>query len=98
MKDFNVDENLSSYLYVFHKYFKQMAFMSKQYKPMKNKIVWLPLPPKKVAIIIKYLHLIKNQTIFGVKKENMLQINNIYKGRWLLEEICEWSMEVWHRE
>ncbi len=39
MKDFNVDENLSSYLYVFHPCFKHMAFMSQQYKPMKNKIV-----------------------------------------------------------
>jgi hypothetical protein len=98
MKDFNVDENLSSYLYVFHPCFKHMAFMSQQYKPMKNKIVWLPLPPKKVAIIVKCLHLKKSQTIFGVKKEDILQIDKIYKGRWLLEEICEWSMEPWHHE
>jgi hypothetical protein len=37
MKDLIVNENISSYLYMFHMCFRQTIFMFRQYKPMKKK-------------------------------------------------------------
>jgi hypothetical protein len=36
MKDLIVNENIPSYLYMFHMCFKQIISMFKQYKPMKK--------------------------------------------------------------
>jgi hypothetical protein len=42
MKDFIVNKNISSYLYMFHMCFKQITTMFRKYKPMKKIQVLLP--------------------------------------------------------
>jgi hypothetical protein len=53
MKDLIVNENISSYLYMFHMCFRQITSMFRQYKPMKKYATTIAeLWPKKFVVDI----------------------------------------------
>jgi hypothetical protein len=58
MKDLIVNENISSYLYMFHMCFRQVKYMFRKYKPMKTNTTTIAQSwPKKFVMDIIYLPL-----------------------------------------